>query len=333
MLNDWELSKEVDSESPVGRQLEPDRTVRPSSSPAAILRTDLSTQGTWQFLSAHALNDPEKLIIIQDELESVFHALVYMSIRFLPHNCAAASVGRLLYDYFDDFQDTDGGYGCGKTKLVAMRTGQIFFVQGGIDVELRFTWSNDESSIQHPIDKIIRTLLGCQWFKAYYAVTHPDPAVIMPTTGKMPLPLRSGGFSMLGEGDLVWGNPQASAKRPSTPPRPTADQIAIDKEIAENLQNHDAMAELFMRYLADPNSWPSKDKGEDKRPKGGYKPRDEITCATTEYMSMPQPVKREAGDVEELEPPSTPKRRKPAEEPEAPCTLEHAGSPVDDFSE
>ncbi|EIW54488.1 uncharacterized protein TRAVEDRAFT_132862, partial [Trametes versicolor FP-101664 SS1] len=110
MLNDWELSKEVDSESPVGRQ--PDRT------------------GTWQFLSAHALNDSEKLIVIQDELESVFHALVYMSIRFLPHNCATASVGRLLYDYFDDFQDTDKGYGCGKTKLVAMRTGQIFFVQG-----------------------------------------------------------------------------------------------------------------------------------------------------------------------------------------------------------
>lgn len=329
MLNDWELSKEVDSELLVGRQ--PNRTARPSSSPAVIFRTDLSTQGTWQFLSAHALNDSEKLIVIQDELESVFHALVYMSIRFLPHNCATASVGRLLYDYFDDFQDTDKGYGCGKTKLVAMRTGQIFFVQGGIDVELRFTWSDDESSIQHPIDKIVRTLLG--WFKAYYAVTHPDPAAIMPTTGNMPLPLRSGGFNMFGEGDLVWGNPQASAKRPSPPPRPTADQMAIDKEIAENLQNHDAMAELFMRYLADPSSWPSEDKGEDKRPKGGYKPRDEITCAITEYMSMAQPVKREAGDVEELEPPSTPKRRKPAEEPEAPCTPEHAGSPVDDFSE
>ncbi|KAI0822877.1 hypothetical protein BC628DRAFT_621653 [Trametes gibbosa] len=77
MLNDWELSKNVNNNSPVARQ--PDRT------------------GTWQFLSMHALNAPEKPIAITDELESFFHVLLYVSVRFLPHNCTeqfAAHVGR-----------------------------------------------------------------------------------------------------------------------------------------------------------------------------------------------------------------------------------------------
>ncbi|KAI0629045.1 kinase-like domain-containing protein, partial [Trametes polyzona] len=69
MLNDWELAKNVTKTVPAARQ--PDRTVR--------------STGTWQFLSVSALNNCEKPIDLQDDLESFFHVLLYIAIRFLPH--------------------------------------------------------------------------------------------------------------------------------------------------------------------------------------------------------------------------------------------------------
>ncbi|EJF57404.1 hypothetical protein DICSQDRAFT_174046, partial [Dichomitus squalens LYAD-421 SS1] len=105
LLNDWELSKKVDNESLEGRQ--PDRT------------------GTWQYMSAHALNDPHRRIVIQDELESFFHVLLYYAIRFLPHNLQDECVGKFLTDYFDDYSIYDGYCICGRAKHDAMVNGFI----------------------------------------------------------------------------------------------------------------------------------------------------------------------------------------------------------------
>ncbi|EIW54502.1 uncharacterized protein TRAVEDRAFT_88385, partial [Trametes versicolor FP-101664 SS1] len=104
LLNDWELSKHVDDESPEGRQL--DRT------------------GTWEFLSVFAHHEPEKTILVPDELESFFHALLYMAIRFLPHNCQ--NVGAFIHDYFEDYlQVSNGDYRCGPAKKRAINVGHI----------------------------------------------------------------------------------------------------------------------------------------------------------------------------------------------------------------
>ncbi|EJF57410.1 hypothetical protein DICSQDRAFT_69542, partial [Dichomitus squalens LYAD-421 SS1] len=105
LLNDWELSKKVDNESPEGRQ--PDRT------------------GTWQYMSAHALNDPYRRIVIQDELESFFHVLLYYAIRFVPHNLGDEDVGLFLHEYFDGYLSTNAGYRCGLAKRNAMVNGAI----------------------------------------------------------------------------------------------------------------------------------------------------------------------------------------------------------------
>ena len=76
-------------------------------------------------MSAHALNDPHRRIVIQDELESFFHVLLYYAVRFLPHNLADQKVGRFLYEYFDGFSPDDEGYRCGQVKLNAMVNGVI----------------------------------------------------------------------------------------------------------------------------------------------------------------------------------------------------------------
>ncbi|PIL33430.1 hypothetical protein GSI_04052 [Ganoderma sinense ZZ0214-1] len=126
LLNDWELSKKVERGPLEGRQ--PDRT------------------GTWQFMSAHALNDPLRKMVIQDELESFFHVLLHYAIRYLPHNLKASEVGRFLHDYFDAAGvNSDGIFCCGKTKKAAMRYGVIDVSEYNGDRDsqnttLRFFW-------------------------------------------------------------------------------------------------------------------------------------------------------------------------------------------------
>ncbi|PIL33440.1 hypothetical protein GSI_04062 [Ganoderma sinense ZZ0214-1] len=126
LLNDWELCKKMEPSSVKGRQ--PDRT------------------GTWQFMSAHALNSPFRKIVIQDELESFFHVLIYHAVRFLPHNLQTEDVGKFLHDYFDAAgTNSSGYYCCGKAKKTVMKHGAIDISEynGDHDVEnttLRFLW-------------------------------------------------------------------------------------------------------------------------------------------------------------------------------------------------
>ncbi|PIL33392.1 hypothetical protein GSI_04012 [Ganoderma sinense ZZ0214-1] len=138
LLNDWELSKKTDFGSPEGRQ--PDRT------------------GTWQYMSAHALNNPCRRIVIQDELESFFHVLIYYAVRFLPHNLDDKHVGQFLHDYFDAYcPHVEGYYRCGRAKLDAMRSGVIQIVsyldeepKDREDANLRFLWPSPPKASSTP---------------------------------------------------------------------------------------------------------------------------------------------------------------------------------------
>ncbi|KAI0776263.1 hypothetical protein BD413DRAFT_708959, partial [Trametes elegans] len=105
MLNDWELSKTRAQQELEGRQ--PDRT------------------GTWQFLSVNALDDPTKTIVIEDELESFFHVLLYMAIRLLHHNFDDYYVPQFLREYFDGYTPVITGSTSGMLKTGVMKTGEV----------------------------------------------------------------------------------------------------------------------------------------------------------------------------------------------------------------
>ncbi|TBU31170.1 hypothetical protein BD311DRAFT_863636 [Dichomitus squalens] len=77
LLNDWELSKKIDD----SRQ------------------TDCI--GTWQYMAARALTNSNRKIVIQDELESFFHVLLYFAVRFIPHNLRDDNVQNFLDGYFN----------------------------------------------------------------------------------------------------------------------------------------------------------------------------------------------------------------------------------------
>ncbi|KAI0629058.1 hypothetical protein C8Q77DRAFT_332756 [Trametes polyzona] len=290
-------------------------------------------QGTWQFLSAHALRNSEKEIVVQDELESFFHVLVYMAIRFLPHNCTLDNVGRLLFDYFDASEETSKGYSCGKQKWHSMTNGQIIFTQDHESVPLCFKWSETSDS-DHCVEEIVKELL--KWFKAYYAVTKrdaPKPKLALTKEGAyhpkqdIAPSVDSGLMRSLFEDDGEADNDAES--RPPTPTsasksKPSPDSAAqsilpsdskeSDREqrnLAAKLNNHRAMLELLRHYL-DNMAWPEKDKSEDKRPKAGYKPKDDKDHTRGAARSQTsQGLKHKLDEHEELseEPRSIQRRR------------------------
>ncbi|KAJ3002582.1 hypothetical protein NUW54_g5771 [Trametes sanguinea] len=79
--------------------------------------------GTWQFTSAMALDNPEKRVVVQDDMESFFHLILYYAIRFLPNNCG--NVDKFMDGYFDGQLEVDGEYYGGEEKLHAMREGKM----------------------------------------------------------------------------------------------------------------------------------------------------------------------------------------------------------------
>ncbi|KAH9925084.1 hypothetical protein B0H21DRAFT_797218, partial [Amylocystis lapponica] len=114
LLNDWELSKPLFDA--------PD--------------DDPQTLGTWQFMSAFSLNDPCKSIILQDDLESFFHIVLYYVIRLFPSNCT--NVDAFVADFFDAHKSNNDVEACGPEKNNAMESGKINVLVGGESVNLHF---------------------------------------------------------------------------------------------------------------------------------------------------------------------------------------------------
>ena len=143
LLNDWALSRRLNVEHMNERQ--PNHMVCSIFILSSVdgYKLICISQGTWQFMSAHALNSNTRRIVLPDELESIFHVLLYVAVRFLPHNLPDQDVGQFLYDYFDAYSPYSGGVRCGPAKQDAMCSGEVSLVtyngdQDPNNMELRF---------------------------------------------------------------------------------------------------------------------------------------------------------------------------------------------------
>ncbi|KAH9949650.1 hypothetical protein B0H21DRAFT_889526 [Amylocystis lapponica] len=240
LLNDWELSKEI----PVG---------------------------TWQFLSAMSLNDKYKQIVLQDDLESFFHVLLYMAIQYLPSNCP--DVDKFIESFFDGASITDGDYTCGSTKMYAMENGKIRIdiarerLQFYLPLEVgsnntaspsiyrtgpsdhpdnikdrAVTISGRTRRIIHPINIIFTALSS--WFSAYYeersrSLQARDDVFIIPSISAL---------QTVAEADDGYGDdPQILAMDPETiEARISAAKANLkDTKSAENLASHGPMIQLL----------------------------------------------------------------------------------------
>nr|VWP01554.1 Uncharacterized protein [Ganoderma boninense] len=291
LLNDWELSKECKGGKTQagGRQL--DRT------------------GTWQFMSVHALLKNFKTIEIPDDLESFFHVLVYFAVRFLPHNLADRLVGKFLCYYFDDYTDGDSGFTCGPVKYNAIKRGVIdltLITGSGDDAEsnkeepLVFfqpqsssleedddddgeTTEGDEDVARatHPIDDLISDILKA--FQAFYAkdaVQKPKRKALGNTApGRLPPGAIAAIAAELDEAADDPAAPGADSESTSAQPVPTP-----APKLEEKIETHAAMRKLMLSHLRR-EGWPDADKGDDKKPIGGYVPAKENTVVGSAILT------------------------------------------------
>ncbi|EIW54454.1 uncharacterized protein TRAVEDRAFT_52160 [Trametes versicolor FP-101664 SS1] len=271
LLIDWELSKRVDQGSET--------------------LTDPDRPGTWQFMSVNALNNPTKPILISDDLESFFHAMLWFAIRWLPHNCD--DVYKFIFEYFDTGRTSNGkDYYCGVVKQSTLngsrglRTNPITPLQffrrypqkptteapamgqlpslgdptshsseaSSTPVEALRTWFTADL---HPIDAIFTELLS--WFRAYYQLPDLKPARSPILHLKEPTNARD---------RRRFEQYQRSL--------PSASQLATRTELfqqyraaverrAKKLESHRAMANLLFEWLcAVDEIWPEDDKQPDQ---------------------------------------------------------------------
>ncbi|KAI0665641.1 hypothetical protein C8Q78DRAFT_1063344 [Trametes maxima] len=267
LLNDWELSKHLEQQEQGGRQ--PDRT------------------GTWQFMSVNALNKHTKPIVIQDELESFFHVLLYICIRFLHHNLDDSSVPQFMRDYFDDFAPHKTGYRCGprKDKIITSGTLDLSPYNEETDEPLHFLCpvkpKDTSPSPMHPIDDVFATLLS--WFSAHYTIearkeksntrvknVHGANHEIMDVVAQ----LRDERRKAKGQGEediLVTQSTRTDASddsghslRAEEGSDREQDTAALEERAAK-LKGHDATITLLLDVLSE-GKWPESDRRKDLKP-------------------------------------------------------------------
>ncbi|KAH9889421.1 hypothetical protein C8Q73DRAFT_793618 [Cubamyces lactineus] len=216
LLADWELAKRVNESDEKARQ--PDRT------------------GTWQFMSASALAQPSKRILVQDDMESFFHLLVYYAIRFLPHNCP--DVGRFMDLYFDGHEDLNGVIYGGEKKLNTMKYGQLTRPEG--------------------------TLL-C------FHLPRPDPSDSMTAPGMIPCPECTPPTVTSDSGPKAPAPGMPSASPPNEPPPAAESSVPhpINKLFKEFLRRLSAHYNLYVEHKSKTPSAPSVVAEEKLRKKMG----------------------------------------------------------------
>lgn len=262
---------------------------------SALLLTKLPSEGHCSF---------------QDDLESFFHVMLYMGVRYLKHN--VKNVGNFMHNFFDDATYEEGRMMCGIFKSTTMRSGLITY--GGKifqflpsssreskDVEETqapgrpdfpedlgdhpdYSAASDDGSApdptevpdSHPLNLILYELL--RWFKAYYAKHWP----MGPTNTSFAMDNETP-YGTDEEQRQIWSmlNEDVEQTTPDEEPQE-------DTSLAAKLDSHGPYATLLGKCVNGKHRpWPTDDKaGEDQLPPGYDHYYEEY------YGTMPRPQKR-----------------------------------------
>ncbi|OJT07892.1 hypothetical protein TRAPUB_1215, partial [Trametes pubescens] len=296
LLNDWEMAKDTSSKRSKGRQH--DRMVSGLGTIHLLFELIMSDQGTWQFMSAAALEAPRKQIGVEDELESFFHVLLFLAIRFLRHNCD--NVAAFVHAYFDDFSTFNTGhYGCGAMKMLCMANGRIAIkMDGGVVSLLEFIWPPpagnpaEVDARSHPLNELMQTILG--WLQAHYSLmpvantranspTAPVPAAAEESDEEEVLLLA--GKPPRDPMELEHGQPSAPVSREA------------QEALAQKLYTHQAMLELLEGALHGTTKWPPSDKTKDQLSESeeGYEHGADIKADSTDLLKHGAQRRRTCG--------------------------------------
>ena len=290
------------------REAGPRRSDRPVCSLVSLtcphmnsLHTGLSLQGTWEFMSANALSNPRRSIVVEDDMESFFQLLLFCAIRYLPHNFQDV-VPAFMDEYFDGstYMKHAGQDFCGAAKLSAMTCGRIFFpntvgcltfylphghqskpqesssdpmaTRAATSAQNVLSSSADSSLPRlHPINAVFSRLL--RWIHARYALTNEPESlpgepveVSAPSMGEPNVePTEEERWFMeeYGMDDEEDEDDEEALGTDELSP----EQRAAFKKLAAKLKKHKHVLNLFRRALSRSRKfgpWPRRDKVPDQ---------------------------------------------------------------------
>lgn len=205
-------------------------------------------------MSIPALWTPTKRLIVEDELESFFNVLLYLAVRFLPHDCEW--VPELVRMYFEDCSSFSSHHpGPGTFKILSLTAGRIPL---GLR-SLTFTGAGRHS---HPLNFILSTILG--WFQAFYDSIPVEKEPVVFSTSE-PLPNASTAVYEFDDDDdelLFLGR---SSRSPSKPSPEYLESLRSAREaIVQNIRTHQSMVRVFKIALSHEDIWPLSDKTHDQ---------------------------------------------------------------------
>lgn len=234
-------------------------------------------------MSAHVQKDPGRVVVIADELESIFHVLIFYGIRFLHHNLFDGEVGQYLRDYFDGASTSTLGVSYGLTKHNAVSQGAINIENyrrnpGSMASTLQFIWPAAEDPgcrpKGHPLNHLIKSLLS--WFMAHYVFDRDLMSELDATDTDLDDSTDGAEVPIENSEDEDGFSEDEDETCPSLLDMP--ESLA---RLSSKLHSHHAFINLFGRSLR--HRWPTQDKTVDKRPKDGFAPKqDEPVCSDSE---------------------------------------------------
>ena len=246
-------------------------------------------------MSVNVQNDPSRVVGVADELESIFHVLIFYAIRFLPHNLMDADVPYFLHDYFDRYSTNSRGTRSGLVKRNVMEYGVIKLTSyneyehmASEDNTLKFVWpcdttagARDPPDFDHPLNDFIMEVLS--WFKAHYALRYEESSMELVSEvdpqdyvdGEVPgfedsdseVPPRCS-KAINGSQEHFAPGLRSTAVSSRTPVEsPEVDESTL--VLARKLHTHDNLLDLLEEMFE--KEWPMEDKVSDKRlRKDGY---------------------------------------------------------------
>ena len=247
-------------------------------------------------MSLNLLSYPGEPVSIADELEAFVHVLIYGCVRFIPHNLN--TIYGFMNSYFDGYTLDDGStykFACPPAKSASLTNGKLTNCTRLVKFFL------DDGSTDHPLNPLIRTLLGL--FKTRYQVLMWHKEHVPQTPQRRTAPSHATGstkslVSATDDRSLYdeWDNTMPASRGVSEDndtmdvddeaqsqesseesareegdgePRPNQEM----ERVAASLQLHKTIGQILTQYLK-PNGkpqglkkpvvWPANDKGPDR---------------------------------------------------------------------
>lgn len=200
-------------------------------------------------MSVAILLVPTKQHTLQDDLESFFHVMLYIIVRYFNHGKTKSWVSTFIHNYFNSMDHLDTGVTVGFCKQQVMFNGTITQDQHSFQI------CNVD---QHPLAQITAELLD--WFKAYYHLRIYEKDIPQPAPRTQP-DVQSADKVVFKEHDIpsAWAREMESmdASSPKTLPIPHLQSLAA------KMVSHVAIGALFVKHMR-AGPWGAKETVEDQ---------------------------------------------------------------------